>query len=331
MDRPLRFNHIHQSAPHMYVSVLEALEIHRGGISFLNIGSGSGYLTALVAYLAGPKALCHGIDIDEDVVNHSREVTKTWIAEQRAKLSKTMINELKSNRGLDLIEMNQMCCTNIEYVHGNCFNLSPSPDMIDIQVDLKYLNRSMKYDRIYIGAACSTEMCQYFRQFLHPNGILVVPLSDESQLVKIYMNSDLEYVTSTITSASFRALRNASNTYVNPRNTYHTDDSELESDEHESDNNSNATSDEANVPNATEPLLEANDDDLWKRSRYAFVMLPKTPMWSPQRHYAFPDHFRSVIRSIVCSRPLGGLWLPVHLKMHIFTFLERYNTASASV
>jgi len=40
-DAPLRQGCVHLSAPHIYGAVAEALEMHKG-MSFLNIGSGSG-------------------------------------------------------------------------------------------------------------------------------------------------------------------------------------------------------------------------------------------------------------------------------------------------
>lgn len=55
----------------MYVTVLSNLELRRGQ-AFLNIGSGSGYLSCLAACLLGEGGLSHGIDINQDVVAHSQ-------------------------------------------------------------------------------------------------------------------------------------------------------------------------------------------------------------------------------------------------------------------
>ena len=78
LDRPFKSGSIHISAPHMYVTVLEALDLQRGN-SFLNVGSGSGYLSCLASYLLGGVGICHGIEISASAVEHSRMCTKSWI------------------------------------------------------------------------------------------------------------------------------------------------------------------------------------------------------------------------------------------------------------
>ena len=54
MDQPLREGNLHISAPHIYGSVLEALELRpNSSLSFLNLGSGTGYLSCIVASILG--------------------------------------------------------------------------------------------------------------------------------------------------------------------------------------------------------------------------------------------------------------------------------------
>eukprot|EP01035_Chromulina_nebulosa_P022864 gene22864-29613_t len=69
-DRPYKRDYVHISAPHMYVTAIEALELSEG-LAFLNIGSGSGYLSCLVATLLGQSGVSHGIDINSSVIDHS--------------------------------------------------------------------------------------------------------------------------------------------------------------------------------------------------------------------------------------------------------------------
>ena len=66
------YSYVHISAPHMYVTILNELELSQG-LSFLNIGSGSGYLSCLAACLLGDSGLSHGIDVSRQVVVHSEK------------------------------------------------------------------------------------------------------------------------------------------------------------------------------------------------------------------------------------------------------------------
>mmetsp|Transcript_3953 Transcript_3953/g.12913 ORF Transcript_3953/g.12913 Transcript_3953/m.12913 type:complete len:693 (-) Transcript_3953:97-2175(-) len=59
---------VHLSAPSIYATALEALELtagrhHGGALSFLNVGSGAGYLSALAATLLGKRAVHHCVEI----------------------------------------------------------------------------------------------------------------------------------------------------------------------------------------------------------------------------------------------------------------------------
>ena len=76
-DRPFRNNFIHISAPHIYVTVLVALDLNQGQ-AFLNIGSGSGYLSCIASCLLGEGGVSHGIDINEEVISHSKKCCSEW-------------------------------------------------------------------------------------------------------------------------------------------------------------------------------------------------------------------------------------------------------------
>lgn len=71
-DMPLRHGRLHQSAPHIYARALETL-MPQTNMSFLNVGSGTGYFNSLVAELAGGNAINDGIDIWPELVAHASE------------------------------------------------------------------------------------------------------------------------------------------------------------------------------------------------------------------------------------------------------------------
>ncbi len=60
-DQPLKEGNVHISAPHIYGSAIEALDlVPNSCTSFLNIGSGTGYVSAIVADILGPNSLHYG-------------------------------------------------------------------------------------------------------------------------------------------------------------------------------------------------------------------------------------------------------------------------------
>ena len=60
-DQPLKEGRVHISAPHIYASAIEALDlVPNSSTSFLNIGSGTGYVSCIVAEILGCNSLHYG-------------------------------------------------------------------------------------------------------------------------------------------------------------------------------------------------------------------------------------------------------------------------------
>mmetsp|Transcript_149802 Transcript_149802/g.272728 ORF Transcript_149802/g.272728 Transcript_149802/m.272728 type:complete len:511 (-) Transcript_149802:169-1701(-) len=73
VDLPLRHGLLHQSAPHIYARALESLMPLKPGMSFLNVGSGTGYFSSLVSELIGDSGIIDGLDIWPETVAHAQE------------------------------------------------------------------------------------------------------------------------------------------------------------------------------------------------------------------------------------------------------------------
>jgi len=76
-DVPLRHGRLHLSAPQIYAEALESLMPLTPGMSFLNIGSGTGYFNSLVSESIGELSTNHGIDIWQETVDHAINCCKT--------------------------------------------------------------------------------------------------------------------------------------------------------------------------------------------------------------------------------------------------------------
>jgi len=161
-DSPLRAGNVHLSAPHIYCTVLDALELTPGEcVSFLNIGSGSGYLTCVVSEILGPRSLYYGIEIHKDALIHCENSVAAWKAQ--------------SNRTL-----NERSQTHMQFIHGNGLNILPNVG-----------ESPMGFDRIYAGAGIDTLQLKEIKKLLSPGGILVAPVEDD--LVKVVRTQPRSY------------------------------------------------------------------------------------------------------------------------------------------
>lgn len=159
---------LHMSAPCIYSKVMEALELGKG-MSFINLGSGTGYLNTLVGYAIGPYGINHGIELHADNVTYAKERLEEFIQ--------------KAPRFDDL----ELC--EPQFVVGNCLNLSVE-------------NRL--YDRVYCGAACPPERQEVLQNMVKVGGILVTPVGD--QLLKIKRLGPTEFTSENILPVSFASL-----------------------------------------------------------------------------------------------------------------------------
>lgn len=136
------YDTLHQSAPHMYAMIAESLDV-RAGNSFLNVGSGTGYFSAIVAHLLGPTGTNHGCEVRPGNVKFARDGVDRFF-EETANFAPIVLR------------------------HGNVFC-----------IDAK---RNILYDRIYVGADCPKDRVNDLVALLGPNGLLLVPTCGELRL-----------------------------------------------------------------------------------------------------------------------------------------------------
>lgn len=132
---------MHISAPHIYGTILEALDLTQApaGSTFLNIGSGTGYLTCLVAQIMGPHTTVYSVELQDEALRHCQQAVNKW----------------KESRGP---------VARMEFLQGN-----------GLWMDAAQGEARMGFDRIYVGAALETEDLEPIANLLRPNGVLVCP------------------------------------------------------------------------------------------------------------------------------------------------------------
>jgi protein-L-isoaspartate O-methyltransferase len=178
MDRPFRKGKVHMSAPHMYHTVLEALDLKPGN-SFLNVGSGSGYLSCLAAFITGESSV-HGIELAEGLCEYAEERVQLWHAKLTA---------AENHGGFS----RKVAVESISFERGNCFDIHTASTLKN------------KYDRIYIGAGCPEDRKDFFLSLLADDGVLVVPINEKSQLISVRYSGGI-YTTTHISNVHFAPL-----------------------------------------------------------------------------------------------------------------------------
>ncbi|XP_033826164.1 protein-L-isoaspartate O-methyltransferase domain-containing protein 2 isoform X1 [Periophthalmus magnuspinnatus] len=167
-DLAWRHGNIHLSAPCIYSEVMEALDLHPG-LSFLNLGSGTGYLSTMVGLILGPFGVNHGIELHADVMEYAYQKLERFI------------------KTCDSFDRFEFC--EPSFVVGNCLDIPP---------------HSRQYDRVYCGAGVQKEHEDYMKNLLKLGGVLVMPL--EEKLTKITRTGTNSWETKKIISVSFAPL-----------------------------------------------------------------------------------------------------------------------------
>ncbi|KAI4878661.1 hypothetical protein NFI96_019363 [Prochilodus magdalenae] len=167
-DLAWRHGNIHLSAPCIYSEVMEALDL-QPGLSFLNLGSGTGYLSTMVGLILGPFGVNHGVELHADVIEYAYQKLDCFI---------------KTSDSFDRFEFCEP-----SFVMGNCLEIAPE---------------SRQYDRVYCGAGVQREHEDYMKNLLKVGGILVLPL--EEKLTKITRTGYNTWETKKIIAVSFAPL-----------------------------------------------------------------------------------------------------------------------------
>ncbi|CAH8580761.1 unnamed protein product [Schistosoma turkestanicum] len=107
MDMAWRSGSLHLSAPSIYIVALKNLDIQPGNC-FLNVGSGTGYLSTVIGLLLGYNGVNHGIEVNDFNVNFSREHLVSFMSECDAPFERSF-------------------CPPV-FLHGNIFDLVVPPD-----------------------------------------------------------------------------------------------------------------------------------------------------------------------------------------------------------
>ncbi|XP_067409885.1 protein-L-isoaspartate O-methyltransferase domain-containing protein 1 isoform X1 [Emydura macquarii macquarii] len=167
-DLAWKHGNIHLSAPCIYSEVMEALKL-QPGLSFLNLGSGTGYLSTMVGLILGPFGINHGIELHSDVVEYAKDKLESFI---------------KNSDSFDKFEFCEPA-----FVVGNCLEISSD---------------SHQYDRIYCGAGVQKDHENYMKILLKVGGILVMPIED--QLTQILRTGQNTWESKNILAVSFAPL-----------------------------------------------------------------------------------------------------------------------------
>ncbi|KAL1140698.1 hypothetical protein AAG570_000628 [Ranatra chinensis] len=168
-DLAWKKGNIHLSAPCIYGEVMESLELN-SGLSFLNIGSGTGYLSTMAGLILGPYGVNHGIELHGDVIEYAY----------------IKLNEFKrTSPALDCYEF----CDPV-FIKGNSLCLSSA---------------TRQYDRVYCGAACPENHENYMKNLLKVGGILVMPIND--QLMQIIRKTETTWESRAVLPVSFSTLQ----------------------------------------------------------------------------------------------------------------------------
>ncbi|GMH40376.1 hypothetical protein BSKO_08280 [Bryopsis sp. KO-2023] len=148
LDAPIRVvdMEFNISAPHMHATCLEALDVQKGE-RFLDVGSGSGVVTACGAYLVGKEGECVGIDIKQDILDFSKT-----------------------------------CMTHLMEENASFASDAAEPKFRLLNVFMPSTYRRY-FDKIHVGGTCPEERLSSLISLLKPEGKMTVPVGQDLRLI----------------------------------------------------------------------------------------------------------------------------------------------------
>ena len=136
-------SNIRLSAPCISSELMEALDL-QPGLSFLNLGSGTGCLSSMVELIVGPLGVSHAVELHSDVTEYAKQKLDFFI---------------RTSDSFDKFD-----CSEPSFVAGNGLEISSD---------------CSQYDRVYCGAGVQKEHEEYMKSLLKVGGILVMPLEEK--------------------------------------------------------------------------------------------------------------------------------------------------------
>ncbi|KAH8866829.1 Protein-L-isoaspartate O-methyltransferase domain-containing protein 1 [Schistosoma japonicum] len=204
MDMAWRSGSLHLSAPSIYIVALKNLDIQPGN-RFLNVGSGTGYLSTVIGLLLGYNGVNHGIEVNDFNVNFSREHLVTFMSECDAPFERSFCPPVFLHGNiLDLV----IPSDHQENITDRP-NVFPQPSEVVRDNSYSQVNNNILrwpvYDRIYVGAAVTNLYhLQSILRLLKVGGIVVVPY--RNKFMKIRRIEENKITASELMSVSFSTL-----------------------------------------------------------------------------------------------------------------------------
>ena len=116
-------------------------------MSFLNIGSGTGYFSMLAGHIIGIHGVNHGIELHANLVEHANDCCDEFF--------------------MYMPKMKKQICYP-QFMVGNCFHIDPL---------------AQEYDRVYCGAACPKSKLDFLLKLLKPGGFVIVPTENRVRIL----------------------------------------------------------------------------------------------------------------------------------------------------
>lgn len=136
-------SNIRLSAPCISSELMEALDL-QPGLSFLNLGSGTGYLSSMVELIVGPLGVSHAVELHSDVTEYAKQKLDFFI---------------RTSDSFDKFD-----CSEPSFVAGNGLEISSD---------------CSQYDRVDCGPGVQREQEQHTKSLLKVGGVLVLPLQEK--------------------------------------------------------------------------------------------------------------------------------------------------------